>query len=316
LKIKVLNAQAIVDIVNYLKSHHYSFTTVTPQSHRAVLEREFDSNTADLRDIFGWNRPFSQSAVNPTLFALMQCAGILIPQPQGFKSSLRFSSLDNHLYVHSGYPTSDQDAVFFGPDSYRYASLLKRTIAQLPQKKRKRVLDIGTGSGVGGIVLAQALNYQYDSLLLTDINPKALAFSRINVETTATLNAQFAISNLYQDIQGTFDLIVSNPPYLVDSGARAYRHGGGEYGSLLSTKIVLEGLPCLAHGGAMILYTASAIVNGHDLFLQSIEPIFSNVELNVTYEEIDPDVFGEELRSEAYNKADRIAVVSLLIEKS
>lgn len=311
----MLNAEAIVDIVNYLKSNQYSFVTITPESHRLVLEREFDPSKANLRDIFGWNRPFSTSAINQPLFTLMQRAGILIPQHQGFKSSLRFSSLDNHLFVHSGYPTRDQDAVFFGPDSYRYANLLKKTIAQLPQKKRFRALDIGAGSGVGGIVLAHALKLQYESLILTDINPKALAFSKVNIATSATPNVEFAISNLYQHIEGLFDLIISNPPYLVDSGARAYRHGGGEYGSLLSTKIVLEGLPHLAHGGAMILYTASAIVEGCDLFLQSIEPVFSNAELNVIYEEIDPDVFGEELRSEAYKKADRIAVVSLLIEK-
>ena len=33
------------------------------------------------------------------------------------------------------------------------------------------------------------------------------------------------------------DIVIANPPYLVDAARRVYRHGGGEYGSALSVRI-------------------------------------------------------------------------------
>ena len=169
---------------------------------------------------------------------------------------------------------------------------------------------------VGGIVAASCLQHQYQELILTDINPKALEYAKINAEVASVAHVKFCISDLYSAIQAPVDLIIANPPYLVDSLQRAYRNGGGIHGSLLSTRIVLEGLPILADGGAMILYTASPIVDGKDTFLASIRDSLLSKSIAYTYEELDPDVFGEELLKEAYKNVDRIAVVSLVLTKS
>ena len=40
-----------------VKARRYSFTAVTPATHARVLARPWDGR-ADLRDIFGWSRPF------------------------------------------------------------------------------------------------------------------------------------------------------------------------------------------------------------------------------------------------------------------
>jgi release factor glutamine methyltransferase len=47
----------------------------------------------------------------------------------------RFSTLNNLLLAHSPYPTTDADAVFFGPDTYRFCKLISDTI--------KKAVDIG-----------------------------------------------------------------------------------------------------------------------------------------------------------------------------
>ena len=54
----------------------------------------------------------------------------------------RFSTLNDLLLAHSPYPTTDADAVFFGPDTYLFCKLISDAI--------KTAVDIGCGSGAGG----------------------------------------------------------------------------------------------------------------------------------------------------------------------
>ena len=111
-----------------------------------------------------------------------------------------------------------------------------------------------------------------------------------------------------------FDLIVSNPPYLRDGEARTYREGGGALGEGLSVRIVQEAVERLSPRGMLILYTGAPIVAGVDMLRASIEPWLRQRGLAFTYEELDPDVFGEELERPAYANVERIAVVGLKIE--
>lgn len=312
------NKDALILLAEYLKAGGYEFVTTTPLSHERVLSRpsiEANSTQANIttRDIFGWNRQFSLKKIDTVLASLMHESGVLAEHGDLVKSKVRFSTLDQKIFMHSSFPTIETDAVFFGPDSYRFASLLNRTIPNLPLKKYNKILDIGAGSGVGGIVAASCLRGRFDELVLVDINPKALVYAEVNTILAGITDVSFIESNLYASVEGKVDLIVSNPPYLIDQEARAYRDGGGEYGSLLSKRIVDEGLALLASGGALVLYTASAIVNGRDTFFSSIQPILDSKHIYYEYREIDPDVFGEELLLPEYKHADRIAVVSLVV---
>jgi hypothetical protein len=61
----------------------------------------------------------------------------------------------------------------------------------------------------------------------------------------------------------------------------------------------------------MLLYTGAPIVDGEDQFFLALEPVLKSAGRAFTYEEIDPDVFGEELDQASYARTDRIAVVAL-----
>jgi methylase of polypeptide subunit release factors len=178
-----------------------------------------------------------------------------------------------------------------------------------------RLLDVGAGSGAGGLFAAKLLRELSPRIVLTDINDGALRMTRINADINRVPNVEVCKSDLYAGIDGVFDLIISNPPYLVDASARVYRHGGGEFGSDLSARILEQGLPHLASGGAIVLYTGSAIVDGIDLFERTLRKRLKNADIDLLYEEIDPDVFGEELDAAPYDRADRIAVVTVIAEK-
>ena len=139
---------------------------------------------------------------------------------------------------------------------------------------------------------------------------------RVDGWTTPSVTGVEVIeSDLFDNVEGSFDLIVSNPPYLVDQKQRLYRHGGGEFGSGLSLKIVERAVTRLAPGGRLVLYTGSAIVNGIDRFEQSLRAMLRDRNVRWDYQEIDPDVFGEELDHAPYDRADRIAVVGVIVDR-
>ena len=109
--------RALAELGHALRSRGYRFTTITPATHARVVGR--GAKARSVRDIFGWSRPFDANVLEPSLFALLQQAGCVEQRGELFRSTVRFSSLGDRLFVHSAYPTSEADAVFFGPDTHR-----------------------------------------------------------------------------------------------------------------------------------------------------------------------------------------------------
>jgi methylase of polypeptide subunit release factors len=152
-------------------------------------------------------------------------------------------------------------------------------------------------------------------VLMTDVNDAALQLARTNSNFAGTENCLTINSDLFERVDGKFDLIVSNPPYLNDPLERRYRHGGGKLGSELSIKIAEASLSRLAPLGTLLLYTGSPIVDGEDAFYKAVTKLLSKTSFDWSYEEIDPDVFGEELDTDVYKNADRIAAVVLIVKQ-
>lgn len=305
------DAAALQELGHALRAAGYRFTTVTPATHSRVKAKVDHVWAHDLHDVFGWSRPFRAHALPAGLLELMHRAGIAQPHRDGWRSTLRAATLEGDLYFHSAYPTSDTDAVFFGPDTYRFARALRAELALMAAAGRPvlRAADVGAGAGPGALTIAR--RHPDAEVLALDINERAMHLCRANASLAGVTNLTARYSNLLQDAPGDFDLIVSNPPYLLDKGERAYRHGGGELGAGLSLDLVKQALTRLAPGGTLLLYTGVVMVRNDDPFLRRIEPLLAQAGMAWQYEEIDPDVFGEELDTPAYAEADRIAAVWL-----
>ena len=306
------NQQQLGLLLAYLKMQNYRFTTISPASHEKVNRRPENAIAKNLADIFGWNRSFNANVVEASLFNLMQSANIVTKVEKGWKSLLRVSSIEGQLFLHSAYPTTSNEAVFFGPDTYRFSNAIHHFINTNKQPIYSAV-DIGTGSGVGAALLASAL--PESEIIAADINNAALNLARVNIDAADIHNIKLVQSDLFKGIKGSFDLIIANPPYLVDAAKRTYRHGGGQLGTALSLRIVDAAIQRLSSGGALLLYTGVAIVGGHDVFLAEVEAKLKHADFTFHYSEIDPDIFGEELVGASYNKADRIAAVVLTARK-
>ena len=302
-------SKALLELGRTLAELGYRFTTVTPSTQEIVNARPGNSLAGSLRDVFGWSRPFEANVMPKKLFELMSAAEVLEKTPSGdlWRSTVRFSSMDGLLFAHSAYPTTDRDAVFFGPDSVRFVNAITRS-APLAM----RVLDVGCGSGVAGIVLARR-GFGVQKVVLADDNEQALRLATVNA-ALAGVGAEIVRSDVLKDVEGDVDLIVSNPPYLRDDQERAYRDGGGQFGEALAVRITRESLDRLARnprGGALLLYTGAAVVAGVDRFLSEIVDDLHAAHAHYSYEELDPDIFSEELAKPAYADVERLAAVFL-----
>jgi methylase of polypeptide subunit release factors len=299
---------AVLNLLRSLRSAGYRFSTVTPLTHSRVNARPENVLAKDLAGVFGWSRPFRREVLAPQLFEALQSAQELETSGNVWRSRIRISTLSSKLFVHSAYPTLAPDAVFFGPDSLRFVRAVEQYL-RAAQPTISRAVDIGCGAGPGAITLAC---YAPEAeVLMTDINPQALRFASLNAEFNEASNAVAVESDILRGVEGEFDLIVANPPYLIDGSARTYRHGGGAFGEGLSIAILEQALDRLSKSGVLLLYTGAAVVEGRDLFREACSKRLPLESYEWSYEEVDPDVFGEELISAPYRSADRIAAVIL-----
>ncbi len=327
---QALQAAKLRHLLESLSQSDYRFVTPTPLTHQRVLVRCQGKPGQTLRDIFGWNLPFLPGAVTPRLLVMMEDAGVLHQSGGLLRSAVRIASLGDDLFLHSAYPTSQDNAVFFGPDTYRFARFIRQSLRssanwQAPARQTHgnqvlRVVDVGCGSGAGGIAAARALaesSLYADATLelsMNDINPLALQYTSVNADR-AGIPVAIAHGNSLSAVSGNFDLIISNPPYLDDALHRSYRDGGERLGRALSVQIAAESLKRLAPGGQLLLYTGVAIIDGIDPFHAELLPLLGTSDCDWSYTEIDPDIFGEELDRPVYAHADRIAAVGLIARR-
>jgi hypothetical protein len=302
---------ALGELLAWLQGRDYRFVTVNPSTHRTVLARPQMARARGLRDVFGWSAPFAPEDIPAEAFSLLRAADALQARPDGlFNSRFRVASVGEQLFLHSAFPTDQPDSVFLGPDSYRFARLIEAGLGA--GERLGAACDIGAGSGVGGLLAAR--RGRIGRLVLTDVNPEALRLARINARH-AGVEAELAQTRGLDGVEGRFDLILANPPFITGEGGRVYRDGGDMHGLRLSLEWARAGMAALAPGGRLILYTGSAIVEGRDPFRQAVEAAAQAAGCALGYGEIDPDIFGGELRRGPYRDVERIAAVGLVARK-
>lgn len=87
--------------------------------------------------------------------------------------------------------------------------LVEETIKIAKEYNKPKVLDLCTGSGAIAVSIKKYI--QEAEVFASDISIKALQLARIN---NIDNNINFIESNLFENINNEFDIIVSNPPYI------------------------------------------------------------------------------------------------------
>lgn len=104
--------------------------------------------------------------------------------------------------------------------------------AQAPVTTDKlQILDVGTGCGVIALMMAQ--RYADARITAVEVNHEAIADASDNIAASPWADRISIVDSDFRDIEGSFDLIVSNPPFFVngesapDSSRAMARHAAG-----------------------------------------------------------------------------------------
>lgn len=126
----------------------------------------------------------------------------------------------------------------------------------------KKILDLCCGTGAIGLSIAASL--EFTNVTLSDINKEALEVAKENaVRLGLNHKVQFLLSDLFQEVEDTYDLIISNPPYIsgedmekLEETVRSYEPHlalyGGESGLDFYRTITRHARSYLRENGALI----------------------------------------------------------------
>ncbi|MCZ4605022.1 class I SAM-dependent methyltransferase [Streptomyces sp. Lzd4kr] len=108
-------------------------------------------------------------------------------------------------------------------------------------------LDVGTGSGIQALHAAQHAT----RVTATDLNPRALHITALTLALSGAPAADLREGSLFEPLKDdeTYDLIVSNPPFVISPGARLTYRDGGMGGDDLCRSIVQGAGTRLNEGG-------------------------------------------------------------------
>lgn len=115
------------------------------------------------------------------------------------------------VWFHQNEFKTDARALIPRPETEELVEILLKL--ELPESAR--VLDLGCGSGVLGLSLAAARpGWQ---VTLADVSPEALDLTRENAAKLELSNVSFVESDLFSALEGPFDLIAANLPYVPEA---------------------------------------------------------------------------------------------------
>jgi len=301
---------ALVELLRRLEALGYDFVTPTPVTHARVINRPGKVEARSLRDVFGWSRPFGEGLVPAEILELLARGDALCTEHGRMRSRVRVSRVEDILFLHGAFPTDQPESVFLGPDTYRFVRFVKARLSGIG--KADRIIDMGAGAGVGGIVAARLLPGA--TAILVDANPEALRLARINA-AAAGVAVEIVQGESLDEVKGEIELVIANPPFIIDDGGPAYRNGGSMFGARISHDWALAAARRLAPTGRMLLYTGSAIIAGRDGLREALASDLASLGCVMDYAEIDPDIFGEQLDLPAYRSVERIAAVGAVISR-
>lgn len=152
----------------------------------------------------------------------------------------------------------DKRALVPRPETEQFVELIESNI----ESRKSRIVDVGTGSGV--IALSLAKKFPEAQIFAVDISEDALALARENANRLGVSGrVQLRKSNLLENLDERFDLIVANLPYIAAQNRHTLSREvlrdpeialfGGEHGDELLRELIDQAPTRLCPGGLLAL---------------------------------------------------------------
>jgi methylase of polypeptide subunit release factors len=143
---------------------------------------------------------------------------------------------------------SDRDAD--GPTGSEWVAGLHPpsvTLAKLTVRRDvRRALDVCTGNGIQALLASR----HAETVVATDINPRALEIAGLNCSLNGNSNVEFRQGSYFEPAGSErFDLITCNPPYVISPESTYVYRDSGLPGDTVSRLAVQEASMALAEGG-------------------------------------------------------------------
>lgn len=140
--------------------------------------------------------------------------------------------------------------------------LVEQALLRIPRKAEFDVLDLGTGSGA--IALAIARERPACRVTATDLSGDALLVARENARRLMLPNVQFVSGSWCEPLAGqTFDIILSNPPYVAEGDAHLARLRFEPLIALAAGKDGLDAISQIAAQAAAICAPGASLMLEH-----------------------------------------------------
>ncbi|MFO0619557.1 MAG: class I SAM-dependent methyltransferase [Polyangiaceae bacterium] len=230
-------------------------------------------NAVALFETFHLGRPTSRAEldrlIGEPLVDELLARHMLVETDGRIVSRVRASGMAPLIQLHdtnSIYPEEKGSFVFCGRCSSRLVNAVRGELDRGARKRR--VLDLCTGSGI------QALNMApwADEIVGADLNPRAVAFATANAKANGIDKARFVESDLFGSVEGRFDVITANTPFLLlDEGSKARDGYGGAYGMEVELRLIAGLHDHLEDGGVSLLVVSSAFVDGRNLLEERLK---------------------------------------------
>jgi len=139
-------------------------------------------------------------------------------------------------------------------DSYLMSRILKEQIpALLEENSDLKFLEIGAGSGIH-LETAQSIGIKRENIFSSDINMSSVAHCN-------SLGYNCVYSDLFENIEGKYDVIIFNPPYLPEDSREPVESRlsttGGNKGDEIILRFLSQAKDYLEEKGRIFLITSS-----------------------------------------------------------
>ena len=121
------------------------------------------------------------------------------------------------------------------------------TLAKLTVRRPvARALDTGTGNGIQALLASR----HAETVIATDVNPRALDFARLNAALNGVENLELREGSYFEPVEGErFDLLTCYPPYVISPENRYAFRDSGLQGDTVSRVVVEQAPELLDEGG-------------------------------------------------------------------
>ncbi len=170
---------------------------------------------------------------------------LLEPVEEGVKAAIRVEVFNDLRLIADGYRAAEDGKLTRDHvTGITVSSLLLATLAL--RRPVRTVLDVGVGCGIQSLVAAGHSEW----VTGTDINLRALTFAAFNARLNDVENVEFLSGSYFEPVEGRrFDLIVTNPPFVISPSLELTFRDSGLPGDSVSRDIVQKAPSFLEEGG-------------------------------------------------------------------